>query len=120
MTSAKQLAEELTMNRAAPAAGELGGQFGEYADALSALAERALAGGAASQIASEDIARVLTAVMKVYAAKVEKETEPAALPPPPVLGERVTPTEAVVLVSELMRAVNLNLFDLSMWYRRSR
>jgi hypothetical protein len=95
-----------------------GADFRGHAEALAALADRALAAGAASQIASEDIARVLTAVMKIYAAKAERETE--AAPPSPVLAERVTPTEAVVLVSELMRAVNLNLFDLSMWYRRAR
>ena len=99
---------------------DLSGGFHGHAEALAALAERALAGGAAPQIASEDIARVLTAAMKLYAAKVEMETGTAATPPSPVAAERVTPTEAVVLVSELMRAVNLNLFDLSMWYRRAR
>ena len=80
------------------------------------MAERALATGAASQIASGDIERVLTAAMKLYAAKAEAE----ASPPPPVSAERITPTEVVVVISETMRAVNLNLFDLSMWYRRAR
>jgi glucan phosphoethanolaminetransferase (alkaline phosphatase superfamily) len=54
--------------------------------------------------------------MKLYAAKAEAE----ASPPPPVSAERITPTEVVVVISETMRAVNLNLFDLSMWYRRAR
>ena len=30
----------------------------------------------------------------------------------------VTPTEVVVAASEMVRAANLNLFDLAMWYRR--
>jgi hypothetical protein len=54
--------------------------------------------------------------VKLYTVKAEAE----AVPPPPVSAERITPTEAVVVISELMRAVNLNLFDLSMWYRRAR
>jgi hypothetical protein len=97
-----------------------GADFHGHAEALAALAERALVNRAASQIASEDIARVLTAAMKLYAAKAEMETATEAVPPSPVSAERVTPTEVVVLVSELMRAVNLNLFDLSMWYHRAR
>jgi hypothetical protein len=91
-------------------------EFSNHAEALAGLAERVLANGAASQIASEDVERVLTAAIKLFAAKAEKE----AMPPPPVSAERVTPTEVVVVISEMMRVVNLNLFDLSMWYRRAR
>jgi hypothetical protein len=86
------------------------------AAAFAETAERVLASGAASQIESGDIERVLTAAMKLYAAKAEAE----ANPPPPVSADKITPTEAVVVISETMRAVNLNLFDLSMWYRRAR
>jgi hypothetical protein len=32
----------------------------------------------------------------------------------------VTPTDVVVTVSEILRAVNLNTFDLSMWFNRPR
>jgi hypothetical protein len=86
--------------------------------ALAETAERALADGAVSQIDSADIERVLTAAMKLYAAKAEADG--VAVPPPPVSAEKITPTEAVLVISETMRAVNLNLFDLSMWYRRAR
>ena len=72
--------------------------------------------GAASRIASGDLERVLTAAMKLYAAKAEAE----ATPSPPVSADNITPTEVVVVVSEMLRAVDLNLFDLSMWYRRAR
>ncbi len=95
---------------------EFGNEFRNHAEALAGMAERVLANGAASQIAGEDIERALTAAMKLYAAKAEME----AVPPPPVTAERITPTEAVVVISETMRALNLNLFDLSMWYRRGR
>jgi hypothetical protein len=98
------------------AAEPVGAEFGRCAEVLAGMAERALATGAVSQIASGDIERVLTAAMKLYAAKAEAE----ASPPPPVSAERITPTEVVVVISETMRAVNLNLFDLSMWYRRAR
>jgi hypothetical protein len=94
----------------------LGAEFGRRAEALAALAEHALARGATDEIASADIERVLTAAMKLYGVKAEAE----AVLPPPVSADKITPTEAVVVISELMRAVNLNLFDLSMWYRRAR
>ena len=93
-------------------------QLSSAAAAFAETAERALASGAVSQIDSADIERVLTAAMKLYAAKVEADGAP--VPPPPVSAETLTPTEAVVVISETMRAVNLNLFDLSMWYRRAR
>jgi hypothetical protein len=88
--------------------------FPGAAAAFAEAAEQVLASGAVAQIDSADIERALTAAMKLYAAKAEAE----AAPPPPVSADRLTPTEAVVVISETMRAVNLNLFDLSMWYRR--
>jgi hypothetical protein len=84
------------------------------AAAFAEMAERIVASGAASQIDSGDIARVLTMAMKLYAAKAEG----AAAPAPPVSADALSPTDAVVVISETMRALNLNLFDLSMWYRR--
>jgi hypothetical protein len=91
-------------------------EFGRCAEAIARMAERALATGAVSQIANGDIERVLTAMMKLYAAKAEVE----ATPPHPVSADKITPTEVVVVITEMMRAANLNLFDLSMWYRRTR
>lgn len=89
-------------------------EFSKVAEAFAEVAERALSSGAAPEIQSGDLERVLTVAMKLYAAKAGTE----ATPPPPVSADKITPTEVVVVVSELMRAANLNLFDLSMWYRR--
>ena len=84
------------------------------ASAFAAAADRALAAGA--EIASADIARAMSAAVKLYATKTESEDRPA----PPVASDRVTPTEVVVVVSEMLRAVDVSLFDLAMWYRRPR
>ena len=84
------------------------------AEAFAGVAERALSRGDFSQIAGSDLERVITAAVKLYAAKAEVEETPAA----PVSAETVTPTEVVVVVSEMLRAVHLSLFDLAMWYRR--
>ena len=90
-------------------------EFAPAAEAFAAAAERALASGESSRIAGGDLARVMTAAVKLYAAKTETEETPAA----PVSAEQVTPTEVVVVVSEMLRAVNVSLFDLAMWYRRA-
>ncbi|HLW47814.1 MAG TPA: hypothetical protein VKW09_08610 [bacterium] len=87
------------------------------AGAFAAAAERALAGGECSDIAAGDLERVLSAAVKLYAAKAEG-APPGEAPTPPVSAERVTPTEVVVVVSEMLRAVDVSLFDLAMWYRR--
>jgi len=88
--------------------------FSRNAGAFADAAERVLASGAADEVASAELERVLTAAIKLYAAKAEGVATPA----PPVSADKITPTEVVVVVSEMLRAADLNLFDLSMWYRR--
>ena len=99
---------------ASPPGGARQAEFAAAAGAFAAAAERALAGGECSQIAGGDLARAMSAAVKLYAAKTEAEEAPA----PPVSAENVTPTEVVVVVSEMLRAVDVSLFDLAMWYRR--
>jgi hypothetical protein len=82
--------------------------------ALAELATGALASRCTGEIASEDLARAMTPLLKLYAAKAETEGALSA----PVLRESVTPTEAVLFVTELLRALDISLFDLAMWYRR--
>lgn len=79
-------------------------------------AERALASGKPEQISDAELERVMTAAVRLYAAKVEAEEKPA----PPVTPERVTPTDIVVTVSAMIRAVGLNLWDVSMWFNREK
>ena len=96
------------------AAAELGAEFRGAADAFVDAAERGLANGAFSSVPSSELQRVLTAAIKLYAAKAEAEEQF----PAPVSAEKVTPTEIVLVVSELLRAADISLFDLAMWYRR--
>ena len=91
-------------------------EFRILVEALTDVAERALSSGDFSRVTSSDLERVITAAVKLYAAKAEVEETLAA----PISAERATPTEVVVIVSEMLRAVNLNVFDLAMWYRRPR
>jgi hypothetical protein len=83
-------------------------------DAFVAAAERALAAGEVANMSDAELARVMTAAVRLYAAKVDINGET----PLPVEPEKLTPTDVVVTVTQLIRAVGLNLWDLSMWVQR--
>jgi hypothetical protein len=85
----------------------LGGDFVE-------AAEQALTSGHLDSVSDADLERVMTAAVRLYAAKTETDNPPAT----PITPERVTPTDVVVAVSDIIRAAGLNLWDVSMWFRR--
>ena len=89
-------------------AGALGGDFVE-------AAEHALASGQLDGVSDAELERVMTAAVRLYAAKAEADEPPAV-----VTAEQVTPTDVVVTVSALIRAVGLNLWDVSMWFNRAK
>jgi hypothetical protein len=78
--------------------------------------ERALAAGQPGQVSDAELERVMTAAVRLYAAKTETDKPPAQ----PITPSAVTPTDVVVTVSDLIRAVGLNLWDLSMWFNRKK
>ena len=78
-------------------------------------AERALASGRLELVSDTEVERVMTAAVRLYAAKAESETGVR-----PVTPEKVTPTDVVVTVSALIRNAGLNLWDLSMWFNRAK
>ena len=84
-------------------------------DDFVAACERALDAGQPDEISDADLTRVMTAAVRLYAAKRDGATSPAE----PVLAEKITPTEIVVTVSDLIRSAGLNLWDVSMWFNRS-
>jgi len=58
--------------------------------------------------------QVLTAAVKVYAAKVERRGHDVA----PFPSGTVTATETVVTACALIRAADLNMFDVAIWFHR--
>jgi hypothetical protein len=85
-------------------------------DDFVAAAEQALSSGQPGQVSDADLERVLTAAVRLYAAKTETDQPPAQ----PITPSRVTPTDVVVTVTDLIRAAGLNLWDLSMWFNRKK
>jgi hypothetical protein len=79
-------------------------------------AERALASGDLDLVADAELERVLTAALRLYAAKVDLDGKSIC----PVTADKLTPTDVVVSVTAIVRAVGLNLWDLSMWFQRPR
>jgi hypothetical protein len=82
-----------------------------------AAAEQALADGTTQSIPDAAVQQMLTAGIRLFARKMEMERRYFS----PLTGhDAVTATEGAMLMTELMRAVDLNLFDLSMWASRPR
>ena len=89
--------------------------FAEAAATLAATAGALLEQGRAGEADARDIATVLGAAARLYSARVERD----GVAFPPVERDALTATETVTLVSELLRAADLNVFDLAMWFRRA-
>jgi hypothetical protein len=77
-------------------------------------ARAALARGEPDAISDEALQDVLTAAVKVYAAKVERRGHDVA----PFPRGTVTATETVVTACGLIRAADLNMFDVAIWFHR--
>jgi hypothetical protein len=91
---------------------------------LAALAEEALAlteslmrCGAVADVTDQTAQQLVTAAAKLYAGKTDAERRHF---PPVTAPNAVSPTDVAVLATEMMRAVDLNIFDLSMWASRPR
>ena len=71
----------------------------------------------ADRISDAAVARLMTAAVKLYAAKADGEARTFR----PVLGEHdevVTPTEALTAVTEVLRALRLGPMEFGLWSRR--
>jgi hypothetical protein len=87
----------------------------DVGSAFCSQVEDALASGKPDAVPDESLQRVLSAAVRLYAAKSEERAQ--ALAP---FGDRpVNATEAVTAICAIMRAADLNFFDLQMWYRRA-
>ncbi len=79
-----------------------------------ALTRAALKRGEPDAIPDKVLQQVLTAAVKLYAAKVERRGHDVA----PFAEGTVTATETVVTACGLIRAADLNMFDVAIWFHR--
>jgi hypothetical protein len=84
------------------------------AEAFCEAAHSALKDGDLERVSDESLRRVLTAAVKLYAAKMDGLMEDI----PPFEDNAVNATETVVASCAMIRAAGLNLFDVAMWFRR--
>jgi hypothetical protein len=84
-------------------------------DVFVTTVDRALSTGNLDLVADADLERVLTAGLRLYAAKVDRQEKSFS----PILPDKLTLTDVVVSVTAIIRAAGLNLWDVSMWFQRS-
>jgi hypothetical protein len=77
-------------------------------------ARDALKRGEPDAIPDKTLQQVLSAAVKVYAAKVERRGHDVA----PFPRDAVTATETVVTACGMIRAADLNMFDVAIWFHR--
>jgi hypothetical protein len=77
-------------------------------------ARDALKRGEPDAISDKALQEVLTAAVKLYAAKVERRGHDVE----PFPRGTVTATETVVTACGLIRAADLNMFDVAIWFHR--
>jgi hypothetical protein len=79
-----------------------------------ARAQAALARGEPDAIADDELQKLFAAAVRLYTAKVERRG--AGLNPFPE--NEITATETVVAACAMIRAADLNIFDVAMWFHR--
>jgi len=87
---------------------------GARAADFCAAARAALKRGEPDAISDRALQQVLAAAVRVYAAKVERRGYEVA----PYARDAVTATETVVAACGMIRAADLNMFDVAIWFHR--
>jgi precorrin-4 methylase len=96
---------------------EESGKFSVLAAQLSAQVEQMIQAGEAAEVRGEDVTKLMSGAVKLYAACAE-EAEPG-VEAAPVIDQTVSTTEAMVVACALLRAHRLNPFDLALWFSRT-
>jgi hypothetical protein len=105
MAATKRRPTKATKARPGPRASSSRGDF-------TAHAKAALARHDPEAISDAELQEAFAVVLKVYAAKAEKRQLA------PYRDGAVTTTESIVAACALIRAADLNLFDVAMWFNR--
>ena len=87
------------------------GDVSAQANALAAAVEQALAQGRPEALAPQALQNVMAAVCRAYRAQIDAGQNHLPLPPATV----VAPTDVMVTCGGLLRAADLQVFELGMW-----
>ncbi len=90
-------------------------EVGNIAEDFAALVERAIAQNAPDAIDDAALSRHLIAAIRAYAFKTEKAGDYRE----PYARGAVTATETAMATTAMLRAADLNLWDLAMWFNRA-
>ncbi|WP_167754109.1 hypothetical protein [Amycolatopsis nivea] len=82
---------------------------------LGSLTSEIASGDRAAAVADEEIAELLYAAARLFSAKTDRVGKISW----PVREDALTATETVVLVTALLDAADVNIFDMAIWYRRA-
>jgi len=88
-----------------------------HAQAALAAVDSLTREDATGDVPDETAQQLLLAGVRLFARKVDREYRTIA---PVPQSESLNATEVAVAVTELMRAADLNMFDLAMWSGRAR
>ena len=81
---------------------------------LGELVQQVSAEERGADVSDEQIADVLYAAARLFSAKTDRVGKIAW----PIREDALNATETVVLVTALLDAADVNLFDMAIWYRR--
>jgi hypothetical protein len=87
------------------------GELSNEAERLAALLEAVVSTGQVGEVPDEAMQRLMAALIKVYEAKFDQGQRPALL----AVDSGVSATAVLVTTSALMKASNLEVFELGMW-----
>lgn len=82
---------------------------------LGELVQHVAAEERGAEVSDEQIADVLYAAARLFSAKTDRVGKIAW----PIREDALNATETVVLVTALLDAADVNLFDMAIWYRRA-
>jgi len=91
-------------------------EFADLAMAATEEGERRLVAGETADISDASVQQLLTTATRLYARKTDEEGRSFS---PLADGRILTATDVAVTVTALLRAADLNLFDLAMWSGRA-
>lgn len=81
---------------------------------LSERIEETVKAGEVADVPREDVTALVSGAVKLYATSAEEAESDV-----PVIDATVSTTEAMVVACALLRAHNLNPFDLALWFSRA-